>query len=158
MFDLKRGVWTKPSHHTKERKIEHVRLNGNAMAILRRMAENKGAGIYLFPGRDPNTARTTLRNAWKQVCKSAGFATVSYKIGKRGKPLERWKPSVRIYQLRHTFASILISRNWSLQLVGKLLGHTQTATTERYAHVADSAQQDATNDFDNVIMLPARSA
>jgi integrase len=158
MFDLKRGVWTKPSHHTKERKIEHVRLNQNAMTILRRMAENKGAGIYLFPGRDVGTARTTLRNAWKQVCRSAGFATEYSVKGKRGKPLRRWKPNVRVYDLRHTFASILISRNWSLQLVGKLLGHTQAATTERYAHVADSALRDVTNDFDNVMVLPARSA
>jgi integrase len=30
-FDLDRGVWTKPSHRTKERKIEHVPLNDEAL-------------------------------------------------------------------------------------------------------------------------------
>ena len=156
MFELKRGVWTKPSHHTKERKIEHVPLNNAALLILRRMAEHR-TGTYLFPGResaDPKkkrTARTTLRNAWKQVCKAAGLATEYSVKGKRGKPLPRWKPNVRIYDLRHTFASHLVSRNWSLPLIGKLLGQVRPETTARYAHISDGAQREVTNDFDNVI-------
>ena len=152
MFDLQRRIWTKPSHHVKEKKIEHVPLNGGALLILRRMAEHK-AGLHLFPGRKPDTARTTLRNAWKQVCKAAGLATVSSVIGKRGKPLPRWKPNVRVYDLRHTFASHLVSRNWSLPLVGKLLGQVRPETTARYAHVADGAQREVANDFDNVIEM-----
>ena len=115
MFDLRRGIWTKPSHHTKEKKTEHTPLNPVALLILRQMTEHK-TGIYLFPGRDPAQARTTLRNAWKQVCKAAGFAEKSFVKGKRGKLLPRWKPTVRVYDLRHTFASHLVSRNWSLPL------------------------------------------
>jgi integrase len=156
-FDLKRRVWTKPSHHTKERKTEHVPLNDAALFILRRMEENKD-GIYLFPGRDTGndgepTARTTLRNAWKQVCKSAGFATVTYKKGKRGKPLRRWKPIVRVYDFRHTFASHLVSSGQSLPMIGRLMGHTQTSTTKRYAHIADSALREATNKFPDVLTI-----
>jgi integrase len=153
MFDLARGIWNKPSHHVKEKKPEHMPLNPTAVMILRRMAKHK-TGFHLFPGRDPGKARTTLRNAWKQVCKEAGFAEKSFVMGRRKKPLPRWKPNVRVYDLRHTFASHLISRNWSLQLVGKLLGHTQAATTERYAHVADAALRNVTNDFDGVLALP----
>jgi site-specific recombinase XerD len=74
-------------------------------------------------------------------------------IGKRGKPLRRWKPSVRVYDLRHTFASHLVSRNWSLPLIGKLLGQVRPETTARYAHVADGAQREVANDFDNVIEM-----
>ncbi len=156
-FDLQRGVWTKPSHHTKENKIEHMPLNDAALLILRRMAEHK-TGFHLFPGRDPGTARTTLRNAWKQVCKAAGFAEKSFVKGKRGKLLPRWKPTVRVYDLRHTFASHLVSRNASLYLVGKLLGHARSSTTERYAHVADGPLRNVANDFNNVMALPARSS
>ena len=158
MFDLQRGIWNKPSHHVKEKKMEHMPLNPAALMILRRMAEHR-TGIHLFPGRDAGTGRTTLRNAWKQVCKAAGLATKYSVTGRRKKPLPRWKPNVRVYDLRHTFASHLISRNWSLQLVGKLLGHTQAATTERYAHVADAALRNVTNDFNNVMpALPESSA
>jgi integrase len=157
MFDLARGIWNKPSHHVKEKKAEHTPLTPAALGILRRMAEKK-TGFHLFPGREPNTARTTLRNAWKQICKAAGLATEYSVMGRRKKPLRRWKPNVRVYDLRHTFASHLISRNWSLPLVGKLLGHTQAATTERYAHVADTALRNVANDFPEVLTLPEKIA
>jgi integrase len=150
MFDLQRGIWNKPSHHVKEKDTEHTPLNPAALTILRRMAQNT-TGIYLFPGRDPGTARTTLRNAWKQVCKAAGLATEYTVKGKRGKLLRRWKPNVRVYDLRHTFASHLVSRNWSLPLVGNLLGHVRPETTMRYAHVADAAARNAANDFCEVL-------
>ncbi len=33
-FDLERGVWTKPSHHTKEKKTQHVPLSAQAQELL----------------------------------------------------------------------------------------------------------------------------
>lgn len=54
---------------------------------------------------------------------------------------------VRIHYLRHTFASHQVSKGTSLQIVGKLIGHTQASTTMRYAHLADGALRDAANDF-----------
>ena len=43
---------------------------------------------------------------------------------------------VRLHDLRHSFASVAASGGLSLPMIGKLLGHTQAATTERYAHLA----------------------
>jgi integrase len=43
---------------------------------------------------------------------------------------------VRIHDLRHTAAGIAASAGVSLPVIGKMLGHTQPATTARYAHVA----------------------
>jgi hypothetical protein len=45
---------------------------------------------------------------------------------------------VRIHDLRHTFASLLVSGGASLEMIGKLLGHSQMQTTQRYAHLMDS--------------------
>ena len=42
---------------------------------------------------------------------------------------------VRLHDLRHSFASIAAASGASLPLIGKLLGHTQAQTTERYAHL-----------------------
>ncbi len=47
-------------------------------------------------------------------------------------------PDVRIHDLRHTFASLLVSGGASLEMIGKLLGHSQMRTTQRYAHLLDS--------------------
>jgi integrase len=44
---------------------------------------------------------------------------------------------LRVHDLRHGFASAAVSDGASLYLVGKVLGHVQARTTERYAHLAD---------------------
>ena len=44
--------------------------------------------------------------------------------------------SVRLHDARHTFASVGVGAGLSLHMVGKMLGHTQAQTTERYAHLA----------------------
>jgi integrase len=43
---------------------------------------------------------------------------------------------VRIHDLRHAFASVAASSGMGLPIIGKMLGHSQPATTARYAHLA----------------------
>ena len=144
-FDLERCVWTKPSHHTKEKKIEHVPLSSAALLVLNRMVKAKSSE-FLFPGRKKEKARRTIRRPWVQSCRMAGLAT-EYKIQGKRKELTRWRPIVRIHDLRHTYASHLVSRGVSLPTVGRLLGHTQPQTTARYAHLSDESLRTATNGF-----------
>ena len=40
-----------------------------------------------------------------------------------------------LHDLRHGFASFAVADGDSLYLVGKVLGHTQASTTQRYAHL-----------------------
>lgn len=129
-FDLVRGVWTKPSHHTKEKKTEHVALSTQAVVLLEGMERT---GEYLFPGRTGEHLQD-LKYPWAAVCKLAKLQ------------------DARIHDLRHSFASHLVSSGVSLPIVGKLLGHTQPQTTARYAHLADSPQREATNRFP--VILP----
>ena len=42
-----------------------------------------------------------------------------------------------MHDLRHTHASFAAAGGLSLPLIGKLLGHSQASTTQRYAHLAD---------------------
>jgi integrase len=143
-FDLQRGVWTKPSHHTKQNKTEHTPLNKPALTLLNRMKRANSSGP-LFPGAN-GASRVTLRRPWRQICRAAGLAQAVEVNGKRRK-ITRYKPTVRIHDLRHTYASHLVSNGVSLQVVGKLLGHTRVQTTERYAHLANEALRDGTNRF-----------
>jgi integrase len=145
-FDLERAVWTKPSHHTKEKKIEHVPLSSAALLVLKRMNEKK-RDKFLFPGHGTKKARRSIRRPWVQACRMAGLATPYTIPGKRGKELTRWRPIIRVHDLRHTYASHLVSSGVSLPVVGKLLGHTMPSTTARYAHLADESLRTATNGF-----------
>jgi|HubBroStandDraft_2_1064218.scaffolds.fasta_scaffold18613_2 integrase len=157
-FDLKRGFWTKPSHHTKQKKVEQLPLSTPALTLLNKMAESK-TGDYLFPGsgRRVGNSRVSLRRAWMQVCKAASLAREIKVPGKRTdkttgqrKELTRYRPMVRIHDLRHTYASHLVSHGESLYVVQRLLGHTQSKTTERYAKLADVALRKATEHFGEI--------
>lgn len=48
-------------------------------------------------------------------------------------------PDLRMHDLRHSFASVAISAGLTLAQIGELLGHKSTQTTQRYAHLMDSA-------------------
>lgn len=152
--DLQRGVWTKPSHHTKEKKTEHVPLSAAAVDLLKSIRPVRAAGP-LFPGKvvegkTQRRARVALRRPWIQACKAAGLAEAYTIQGKRRK-LTRYRPTVRIHDLRHSYASHLVSNGVGLQIVGKLMGHVQASTTMRYAHLQDEALRTATNQLATII-------
>ncbi|WP_421566133.1 tyrosine-type recombinase/integrase [Ochrobactrum sp. EDr1-4] len=58
---------------------------------------------------------------------------------------------LRIHDLRHNFASTAVSTGQSLYLVGKLLGHSQSQTTQRYAHLAPDPIREAADSVSNMI-------
>ena len=43
---------------------------------------------------------------------------------------------VRIHDLLHSFASVGVSGGATLPIIGKLLGHTKSSTTEKYSHLS----------------------
>ena len=159
MFDLENGVWTKPSAHTKQRRLHRVPLSGPAIKLLtdmkaaaQRQAEADGASLnpFVFPG-PTGKPLTDIKRTWESVCRKAGLAvevekkTRNGKVvkGKDGKPVMVWKPTVRVHDIRHSFASILVSAGASLPLIGQMLGHTQVQTTQRYAHLFDDPMRKA---------------
>jgi integrase len=52
---------------------------------------------------------------------------------------------LRIHDLRHGFASVGAGSGLGLPILGKLLGHAQAATTNRYAHLASDPMHAAAN-------------
>lgn len=52
-------------------------------------------------------------------------------------------PNCRWHDLRHTAASLMASQGVSLYTIGKVLGHAQVKTTQRYAHLTDEALRSA---------------
>jgi len=127
-FDLEKGVWTKPSHLTKQKKKEHLPLSIEALEILNAM-KSQSSSPFLFPGKVEGKSIQEIKKAWDTIRKKSGF------------------PDLRIHDLRHTHASHLVSSGLSLSIVGKLLGHTQASTTQRYAHLADAPLRQAAQLF-----------
>jgi integrase len=106
--------------------------------------------------------RTTLqREPSADECLAAAKAAgVELPIGLLGKTKETM---ARLYDCRHTFASLGAGGGLSLPIIGRLLGHTQARTTQRYArHLADdpvrAAATKITNNagFDNVNSIGQR--
>lgn len=129
-FDFDRGVWTKPSHHTKQKRTEHLPLSTSALELLGGMRKDlEDNSAFLFPGRKPDKPIADLKRFWKSVTASA--------------ELEDY----RIHDNRHTHASHLVSSGMSLAIVGRLLGHTNPMTTQRYAHLADDPLRAAAEVF-----------
>jgi integrase len=129
-FDLARGVWTKPSHHTKQKRTEHLPLSGAAVSLLVRLASTEDAPRDLiFPGSSANKPMVDLRRFWSAVLSAARIE------------------NYRIHDNRHTHASHLVSSGMSLAVVGRLLGHTNPMTTQRYAHLADDPLREAADLF-----------
>jgi integrase len=101
-----------------------VFLSDEALAILRGLRDSSEAGDneYILKGRLAGKPLVNLAKPWKVICQQAMLT------------------DIRIHDLRHTAASIGVAQGLSLPIVGRLLGHTQAQTTQRYAHVdADPA-------------------
>ena len=61
---------------------------------------------------------------------------------------------VRMHDLRHSFASLLINSGRTLYEVQHILGHTQVKTTQRYAHLSQDTLLAAANTATVAIDLP----
>lgn len=127
-FDLDRGVWTKPAHFTKQRRLHRVPLSDAAVDLLKKLREQTPhLEQFLFPGHVDGKPIQCIKKFWSEVRAAAGLS------------------DVRIHDLRHTFGSHLASEGYTDAIIGRLMGHTQTQTTRRYSHLADDPLRDAVN-------------
>ncbi|UTW51901.1 tyrosine-type recombinase/integrase [bacterium SCSIO 12827] len=129
--DLQRGVLLLPDSKTGKKTIV---LNGPAMTIL---SELPRVGKYVIAsdsaGTEEEKPRADLKRPWVTVTRRADLK------------------GVRIHDLRHTHASYGVGASFGLPIVGKLLGHTQMRTTERYAHLETDPLRRASNAIGNTL-------
>jgi integrase len=95
---------------------------------------------FLFPSRSVSGHLFDLQWQWAKVLDETQLG-------------EDW----RIHDLRHGFASAAVNSGGTLPLIGFLLGHKRTTTTERYAHVAKNPVQDLLNTVANLITEGTRN-
>ena len=123
-FDFKRRSWR--IHTTKTGKPRHVPLSDGVMALLTALPRIDQVD-HVFANPKTRKPFVSIFSAWSTARKKAGLE------------------DVRVHDLRHSFASLLINSGRSLYEVQRLLGHTQTRTTQRYAHLAPETLLAASN-------------
>ncbi len=96
-------------------------LNASAVELLRDWPHESGSPFVFPASRDRSTTghRCQPSKAWRAIRERAQI------------------PDVRLHDLRHSFASELVSSGHPLTVIGALLGHRQPSTTARYAHLYD---------------------
>ncbi|WP_298851499.1 site-specific integrase [uncultured Ruegeria sp.] len=125
-----------PDTKTGARRIPLPQAARAVLSTLPQLPDNP----YVIAGAVPGHYVTDLQKPWRRIRKLAGLH------------------DVRIHDLRHTYASNAVSSGMPIQMVGRLLGHSQIQTTMRYAHLADdpvrrAAEENATR-LDALVGMP----
>ncbi len=107
-----------------------IQLPPPARAVLAGLPR---AGMYVFPNRASDGPMADLGRRWLKLRALAGLE------------------GVRIHDCRHTFASHAVMSGLDLYTVGRLLGHADIASTERYAHLADDHIREAAGRISGIV-------
>jgi integrase len=115
-------AWIDPTHGLarlpdSKTGAKNIYLPPGALAVLDalpRMASNP----HVLPGDRPGAAFVGIQKPWQRIRRLAGL------------------PDLRLHDLRHAYASVAVAAGDSLFIVGKILGHRQSSTTERYSHLS----------------------
>lgn len=113
-IDLERSTWKVLAENAKSKKARIVPLNDSALIVLKRQ-KTRDKHAYVFVNPQTNKPYTTMMKVWDRLRKQAGM------------------PALRIHDLRHTFASLLVANDRTLYQVQTILGHSDPKVTMRYA-------------------------
>jgi integrase len=138
-IDLQTGIWIKLASATKQKADHTVPLSAPARQLLSEIRDQKPSGEFVFPS-DRSRHRVDVNVSWQRIRKAAGIS------------------GLRIHDLRHSFASQLASGGASLPLIGALLGHSNPATTARYAHLFQDPQRAAVEKVGAVVINAGKGA
>jgi integrase len=123
------AVWDRLAPDMKGDEDSSVPLADAARRLLLRLHVEQGepkAG-FVFPSTKSGTMHLVeIAKTWTQIKKTASITK-----------------SLRLHDLRHSFASVLISEGVPLEVISPLLGHSSLKTTSRYAHLKQGPQRNA---------------
>lgn len=146
-IEMDNRVWKIPAVNSKSKRSASVPLNDSAMWVLDQL-DTRGKSEYLFVNKRTGKPFTSIRTVWRRISKEAKLNNTA----NGGK-------NVRVHDLRHTFASMLVSAGRSLYQVQQILGHSDPKITMRYAHLSAKTLQEAANAASVLVpQLPAKAA
>ena len=123
-IDKEQQLWRIPATNSKSKRIRSVPLNQSALDILGQL-RTEHRSEYLFVSSNTGERMTTIHKVWYRLRNKAGL------------------PDLRLHDLRHTAASIMVNNGRTLYEVQHVLGHASPQITQRYAHLSTKSLQDA---------------
>jgi integrase len=123
-IDWEHGIAKLPDSKTGQKNL----LLGQGALELLKPLDRVEASPLVFPSSVGGITPISIQKIWRRIRADAGLE------------------DVRMHDLRHNFASSAVSSGQSLYVVGKLLGHSQSQTTQRYAHLAHDPVKQAADD------------
>jgi len=125
-IDRENRVWRIPATISKSKRVRTVPLSDSAIEVLDALG-TEGKFAELFISDRTGKPLRHIQKIWERLKTEAGL------------------PKLRIHDLRHQFASLLVNAGRSLYEVQKILGHSSHSVTERYAHLDKKSLMDAAN-------------
>ena len=101
-----------------------IYLSAPALLLLKDIPQIED-NPYVICGKNEGRHLVNIKDAWKEIRDNAELS------------------DLRIHDLRHNYASTAVASGHHLKVIGSLLGHADTQTTERYAHLANDPLQTA---------------
>ena len=138
-IDKANRVWRIPAATSKSKRVRSVPLNDSALGVLDAL-DTKDKFDHLFINHKTRKPYTTIHKSWVKLRTEAEL------------------PHLRVHDLRHQFASQLVSAGKSLFSVQQILGHSNPTVTQRYAHLSTTALQDAAGAASDAIDRATKSA
>lgn len=134
-IDQSQGLIVLAKHKTSRTTgSKGIVLNAPALQVL---ADLPRMGIYVIAGdtagQKGEKPRSDLKRPWDAVRRHGGL------------------DDLRIHDLRHNFASFGAGGGLGLPIIGKLLGHSQPATTARYSHFDADPLRRASNSIGSAL-------
>lgn len=131
-IDKQNCVWQIPACNSKSKRIRSVPLNDSAMGIINEL-DTENRFEFLFVNEKTKQAYTTIMKVWSRLRAQIGL-------------------TLRLHDLRHFYASRLVSLSVPIYSVKKLLGHVNIATTERYSWLSNEALAKASKTIDGILI------
>ena len=123
--DFENALWKIPASNSKSKKVKHLPLSASAIWALKAV-QRRDDSPYVFASPVTGKPFTGITRTWWKLRRDAGLPS-----------------NIRIHDLRHTFASRLVSAGESLYVVQQMLGHADPRTSQRYAHLSMDVQRRA---------------
>ncbi|MBL4830987.1 MAG: tyrosine-type recombinase/integrase [Aliivibrio sp.] len=123
-IDIATKTWRINADISKSKRMRAIPLNSAALDVLAKM-NTQGMYAHVFINTKTGKPYICIKKTWYGIRKTAGLE------------------DLRLHDLRHNYASMMVNSGRSLYEVQHILGHSDPKVTMRYAHLNTETLHDA---------------